>query len=306
MGRNDRIIMEERSLLRRATDKLYGGINLTWLGVILYAVGTAVLTTVFLVVPIFKGTSFIRMGETLEAWIFFAVIIIANAKSPLDSALKTFVFFLISQPLIYLLQVPFSWQGWGLFQYYKHWFILTLCTFPAAYIGWYIKKKNWLSLFIMTPMVILLTYLCEDSLKYVIHQFPNLLITVVFCILQILLYLFTFTEKISQKIIGVIIPIAFISVMLLMPKNVEFSSSQFLPDNPVLTENAEVTVDDPGIADISISGTGEDSTVLIQVHAYGDTSFTINDGDREFRYDIRIYENDLGSSQIDITSGSSQ
>ena len=306
MGRNDRIIMEERSLLRRATDKFYGGINLTWLGVILYAVGTAVLTTVFLVVPIFKGTSFIRMGETLEAWIFFAVIIIANAKSPLDSALKTFVFFLISQPLIYLLQVPFSWQGWGLFQYYKHWFILTLCTFPAAYIGWYIKKKNWLSLFIMTPMVILLTYLCEDSLKYVIHQFPNLLITVVFCILQILLYLFTFTEKISQKIIGVIIPIAFISVMLLMPKNVEFSSSQFLPDNPVLTENAEVTVDDPGIADISISGTGEDSTVLIQVHAYGDTSFTINDGDREFRYDIRIYENDLGSSQIDITSGSSQ
>ena len=292
--------------MRRATDKLYGGINLTWLGVILYAVGTAVLTTVFLVVPIFKGTSFIRMGETLEAWIFFAVIIIANAKSPLDSALKTFVFFLISQPLIYLLQVPFSWQGWGLFQYYKHWFILTLCTFPAAYIGWYIKKKNWLSLFIMTPMVILLAYLCEDSLKYVIHQFPNLLITVVFCILQILLYLFTFTEKISQKIIGVIIPIAFISVMLLMPKNVEFSSSQFLPDNPVLTENAEVTVDDPGIADISISGTGEDSTVLIQVHAYGDTSFTINDGDREFRYDIRIYENDLGSSQIDITSGSSQ
>ena len=292
--------------MRRATDKLYGGINLTWLGVILYAVGTAVLTTVFLVVPIFKGTSFIRMGETLEAWIFFAVIIIANAKSPLDSALKTFVFFLISQPLIYLLQVPFSWQGWGLFQYYKHWFILTLCTFPAAYIGWYIKKKNWLSLFILTPMVILLAYLCEDSLKYVIHQFPNLLITVVFCILQILLYLFTFTEKISQKIIGVIIPIAFISVMLLMPKNVEFSSSQFLPDNPVLTENAEVTVDDPGIADISISGTGEDSTVLIQVHAYGDTSFTINDGDREFRYDIRIYENDLGSSQIDITSGSSQ
>lgn len=55
------------------------------------------------------------MGETLEAWVFFAVIIIANAKSSLDSALKTFVFFLISQPLIYLLQVPFTWQGWGSF-----------------------------------------------------------------------------------------------------------------------------------------------------------------------------------------------
>lgn len=127
------------------------------------------------------------MGETLEAWIFFAVIIIANAKSPLDSALKTFVFFLISQPLIYLLQVPFSWQGWGLFQYYKHWFILTLCTFPAAYIGWYIKKKNWLSLLILMPVLILLAYLCEDGLKHVIHQFPSLLIMVVFCVLQVFL-----------------------------------------------------------------------------------------------------------------------
>ena len=269
--------MEKKSALRKFTDKLYGGINLTWPGVILYAVGAAVLTTVFLVLPIFQGTSFARMGETLEAWVFFAVIIIANAKSPLDSALKTFAFFLISQPLIYLLQVPFTWQGWGIFQYYKHWFILTLCTFPAAYIGWYIRKKNWFSLLILMPVLILLAYLCEDGLKHVIHQFPSLLIMVVFCILQILIYLYAFTEN-------------------------DFSSSQFLPDNPVLTENAEVAVDDTGIADISVVGTGEDSTVLIQAHAYGDTSFTIKDGDKEYQYNLRIYEDDLGSSQIDITS----
>jgi hypothetical protein len=294
--------MEKRSTLRRFTDKLYGGINLTWPGIILYAVGTAVLTTVFLVLPIFHGTSFVRMGETLEAWIFFAVIIIANAKSPLDSALKTFVFFLISQPLIYLFQVPFSWQGWGLFQYYKYWFILTLCTFPAAYIGWYIKKKNWLSLLILMPVLILLAYLCEDGLKHVIHQFPSLLIMVVFCVLQVFLYLYTFTEKASQKIIGALVPAAVIAVMLLLPKNVDFSSSRFLPDNPVLTENAEVTVDNTGIADISVSGTGEDSTVLIRVHAYGDTSFTIIDGDKEYQYNLRIYEDDLGTSQIDITA----
>ena len=90
--------------------------------------------------------------------------------------------------------------------------------------------------------------------------------------------------------------------MLLLPKNVDFSSSQFLPDNPVLTEYAEVTVDDSGIADISVSGTGEDSTVLVQAHAYGDTSFIIKDGDKEYQYNIRIYEDDLGTSQIDITS----
>ena len=60
--------MKEKSAFRRFTDKLYGGIDLTWPGIILYAVGTAVLTTVFLLVPVFKDTSFARMGETLEAW----------------------------------------------------------------------------------------------------------------------------------------------------------------------------------------------------------------------------------------------
>ena len=293
--------MEEKCSLRRFTDKLYGGINVTWLRVILYAIGTAILTTIFLVVPIFKDTSFMRMGETLEAWIFFAIIIIANAKTPLESAQKTFVFFLISQPLIYLFQVPFTWQGWGIFQYYRYWFILTLCTFPAAFIGWYIKKKNWLSLLILMPMLLLLAYICEDGLKYMIHQFPKLLIMVVFCVLQVFLYLYIFTEKVSQKIVGILVPIVVIAVMTLSPQNVDFTSSQFLPDNPILTEEATATVDDTGLADISVTGIGEDSTILIHAHAYGSTSFTIKDGENEYQYDIRIYEDDLGTSRIDIT-----
>lgn len=294
--------MEKKSAVRKFTDKLYGGINLTWPRLILYAVGAAVLTAVVLIVPIFKDTSFIRIGETFEAWVFFAVIIIANSKKPLDSALKTFVFFLISQPLIYLLQVPFSWQGWSLFQYYGYWFTLTLLTFPAAFIGWYIKKKNWLSLLILTPVLILLSFSCVGGLIQMIHHFPNMLVMVLFCILQILVYLYTFTEKIWQKIVGAIVPIAVIAVIILLPKDVEFSSTQFLPDNPKLTENAVVTVDDTGITDIKVSGTGDDSMILIQVHNYGTTSFTIKDGDNEYQYDIRIYEDDSGFSQIDISA----
>ena len=294
--------MEERSTsaLRRFTDKLYGGIDLTWPVVILYAIGTAVLTTVFLVVPIFKGTSFSKMGETLEAWIFFAIIIIANSKTPLDSALKTFVFFLISQPLIYLFQVPFSVQGWGLFQYYRHWFIITLFTFPAAYIGWYIKKKNWLSVLILMPVLVLLAIICEDGLRHVIYRFPNLLIMVLFCIAQVIIYLYTFTENVAQKAVGLLVPIAIVAVMTLAPKNVDFYSSQFLPGNPELTENASVTVADTGIADISVSGTGRDCTVLVHAHAYGTTSFTITDGNITYMYDINIYEDELGVSHIDI------
>ncbi len=84
--------------------------------------------------------------------IFFAVIIMSNCKKPLESALKTFAFFLISQPLIYLLQVPFSPMGWGLFSYYPYWFYWTLATFPMAFVGWFIQKKNWLSVLIFSPV----------------------------------------------------------------------------------------------------------------------------------------------------------
>ena len=74
---------ENKSILRRWTDKLYGGLNMSWPVVILFATATAILTAIFLIVPIFKNTSFYRMGETFEAWIFFAVIIMANCKKPL-------------------------------------------------------------------------------------------------------------------------------------------------------------------------------------------------------------------------------
>ena len=292
----------EKCTLRKFADKLYGGINITWPRLILFAVGAAVLTSIFLIVPIFKDTSFAKMGETLEAWIFLAIIIIANSKKPLESALKTFVFFLISQPLIYLIQVPFNWQGWGIFQYYRFWFILTLCTFPAAYIGWYIKKKNWLSLVILMPILILLALIAKDGISHVIYEFPHLLLMVVFCFAQILLYLYVFTKNVAQKIAGLLVPIVVVAAMLLMPQTVDFTSTQFLPDNPVLTENAVIVVDNTDVAEIRVSNTGEDSTIFIHVHAYDKTSFTIKDGDKEYHYDINIYVDNLGVSQIDITA----
>ncbi len=61
--------MEENkaSKLKRLTDKVYGGLNMSWLTVVLFAVATAVLTAVILIVPIFKDTSFAEIGVTFEA-----------------------------------------------------------------------------------------------------------------------------------------------------------------------------------------------------------------------------------------------
>ena len=74
--------------------KLFGGLNITWGRLILFAVICGVYTGVMAMLPITRDTSFRDISTTFECWILFAIIIIVNSKSPLDSVLKVFVFFL--------------------------------------------------------------------------------------------------------------------------------------------------------------------------------------------------------------------
>ena len=292
--------------LRRFVEKIYGGLNMSWPAVILFAVATAILSAVFLLVPIFHRTSFARMGETFEAWIFFAVIIMANCKKPLESALKTFVFFVVSQPLIYLIQVPFSEMGWGLFGYYRFWIVWTLLTFPMAYVGWYIRKKNWLSLLILAPVLLALTSDYVNSFVYTSRHFPYQLVTALFCLGQVLIYLYRFTENRWQKLIGFFVPLLVVVAALLIRPTLELTATSFLPDDAVLTEKAVVEMEEGGIAAVSIESTGPDSMVLVRANDYGTTSFVIRDGELEYRYSLEVYEDEGGHSQIRISPQSGQ
>ncbi len=289
----------KKNILRRCTDKIYGGLNMSWPVTVMYAVAAALLTSIFLILPVFKDTSFARMGVTFEAWIFFAVIIMANCRTPLESALKTFVFFLISQPLIYLIQVPFTVLGWQIFMYYRYWFIWTLLTLPMAYIGWYITKKNWLSLLILAPVLCYLTWLYVDGFRTAYSHFPRMLVMALFCLLQVLIYLYVFTEKTVQKLIGLVAPLAVMFALTLITPEADINTTQFLPGDPVLSEEASVTVDDPEIT-VQVEKTGEDSMVGIQARKYGSTAFTITDGGNEYHYSLEIFEDNEGHTQINI------
>ena len=289
----------KKNILRRCTDKIYGGLNMSWPVVMMYSVAAALLTSIFLILPVFKDTSFARMGVTFEAWIFFAVIIMANCRTPLESALKTFVFFLISQPLIYLIQIPFTVLGWRIFMYYRYWFIWTLLTLPMAYIGWYITKKNWLSLLILAPVLCYLTWLYADGFRTAYSHFPRMLVMALFCLLQVLIYLYVFTEKTVQKLIGLVAPLAVMFALTLITPEADINTTQFLPGDPVLSEEASVTVDDPEIT-VQVEKTGEDSMIGIQARKYGTTAFTITDGENEYHYSLEIYEDNEGHTQINI------
>ena len=292
---------DKRSIVRRCTDKLFGGIDMKWWKVIAFAAATALATFLFLVIPLFEKTSFVRMGVTFEAWIFFAVIIMSNCKRPLESALKTFVFFLVSQPLIYLFQVPFSSMGWGLFGYYRYWFIWTMLTFPMAFVGWFIRKKNWVSLLILLPVLGFLTFTSYNSFIFAFKHFPYQLFTAIFCLAQVILYLYVFTPKLWQRLVGFLVPLAAVIIVHFTVPEVNLNATSFLPDNPVLTESAVAESNDHDIAQVSVSSTGEDSIIAISAHKYGTTGFVIKDGGKEYRYTLEVYEDDNGHVQTRIT-----
>jgi hypothetical protein len=291
----------KKNLFERLTDRLFGGLEMNWLTVLLMAVCTAVITTVFICVRLFRNTSFERMGVYLEAWFFFAIIIMSNCRKPLESAVKTFVFFLVSQPLIYLLEVILFGYEWSVFRYYRYWFMMTLLTFPMAYAGWYIKKKNWLSALIISPVLAFMGAVIHDCGAFCTRHFPRLLVTCLFCALQIAFYVMAFfPEGLWKKIAGYMIPVIVIAGMLLFVPKLDMRMQMFLPDDPVLTEQASAETEDASIAEVTVCSTGKDSMIEIHAHDFGTADFVIRDGDSEYRYTLTVYEDDGGHNQIDI------
>ena len=204
--------------------KLFGGIDLTWKKLIIFAVVVAAYTAAMAIIPFTHDTSFRDIAATLEWWILFGVIIICNSKSNLDSALKCFVFFLISQPLIYLLQVPFSWQGWNLFSYYKYWFIWTLLTIPMGYIGYYIKKDNIFSVIILLPMLILLAIMGIGFFGSALASFPHHLLSGIFCFMAITLIILGVLNKKKNIILSFAVIIIFTIGYVLISNGILFDT----------------------------------------------------------------------------------
>ena len=193
--------------------KLFGGIHFTWPGVILFAVICGVYTGVMALIPATMDTSFRDISISFEWWILFALILIANSKCPLDSALKVFVFFLVSQPLVYLVQVPFSPDGFGLFRYYPSWFVWTLFTFPMAFVGHYMKKDKWWGLLILAPILVFLGYHYTGFLKEAVSFFPNHLLSAIFCAVTLILYPLVLFQNKKIRLAGLVISLVILVAM---------------------------------------------------------------------------------------------
>ena len=162
-------------------NKLFTGIKMTWLKVIIFAVLSAALTAFLLICPATSDTSLGNIGVNPECWILFAIIIIMNCEKPVEAGLKTFVYFLVSQPLIYLIEVPFTSDGWSLFRFYPKWFIITVLCLPGGMIAWYVRKNNVLSALILSVATGGLCLMGVTYINYMMTSFPKNLLSTVFC-----------------------------------------------------------------------------------------------------------------------------
>lgn len=271
--------------------KYFGEYEMTWAKVLIFAVITAVVTAVLNLIPSLSDTSFQDIAIVIDCWILFAMFIIMNCKTWKEASIKTFVFFLVSQPLIYLIEVPFNSMGWQLFNYYGHWFRLTVLTLPGAAIAFLVKKKNWLSVAVLSVATGYLAMAAVDYFYTLIWRFPHHLISCVFCIVLALFFIFAFLDEKKHRTAA----LAVVAVVLIA------SAIISKPDTTADIELPEgewsYTVDDESV--VSVETIDADS-FRFKAKKEGNTIVTFENSDGSItEYYVTVYGGDLLTGAID-------
>ena len=271
--------------------KIFGGLDMSWRNTIVFAIIMGIWTALMaMFVP--DGNSFHDIVATAEWWVIPAIFIIVNCKKPLEAALKTFVFFLVSQPLVYLIQVPFNSMGWGLFGYYRYWFMVTLLTFPGAFIGWFIKHDKWYSGVILSVMTFLLAFTAFGYIKTFEESFPNHLISVLYCLAAIVLLIIVIFRNTEPRLVcaGITIVATLICILLTTTEAFEAYNTSFLNDIE-LTGKPYVSIWSGGCnGKVELIHYEEDGYSFRLVGCKGKESyFTITDDATEQKYDFKYY-----------------
>ena len=283
--------------MEKALKKLFGGIDLTWPKVIIAAIIAGVFTAAMAIIPIIQNTSFHTIAVTFEVWILFGIIIIMNSKRNLDSALKCFVFFLISQPLVYLLQVPFSEMSWGLFGYYKYWFLWTVLCFPMGFVGYWMKKNQWWGYLILLPMLVLTAYSYLTYFSDFQFSMPRYILIALFCACAMILYPVAIFENIKIKTVGAVLGvIAVIALTVLCMMNPPVYSTEIMGNGEEYQFDDSYTayLADEKCGDVKIiyMESLEDYMLRADFKRAGDTVLTLISPDGEkTEYDLHIERN---------------
>ena len=222
-------------------EKLFYGLNLTWPKLIIASIVIGVIVGLLMTIPALKDTSFTRIGVILYWWVLFGAIIITNSKSNIDSALKCFVFFLISQPLIYLTQILVGAADWSLMGFYQNWIGWTIATLPMGFIGhWLIARKDIWSALVLAPAVGLVFIECVGEFNSAILNFPQYLLSGIFCIAVMVVILLgvlkTWKLRGISLVVAIVLALTFMYVDRARPEDFIFGLTYDVSEYGITTE----------------------------------------------------------------------
>ena len=200
--------------------RLFGELNMNWLAVILFAAIAGIYTGGILLVDFLKDTSFQDIGISFEWWVIFAVIIVVNCRKNWEAMLKCFVFFLLSQPLVYAVQVLFGdlSPDKALYYYRAIWFPMTLLTLPGGFIAYYCKKQNLLGAVILGLGNTIQALLGVSYFAQAVSNFPHHLLSAAVCFGSIFLMTFQIQKKRPYRFLSVLIPLVLTVTLLILAR----------------------------------------------------------------------------------------
>lgn len=252
--------------------KLFFGIRMTWVKVIIFAVLTGVGTGLLMIPAKLKDTSLQDIGISFDCWILFALIIILNCEKPVEAMAKCFVFFLISQPLVYLVQLPFVEEGVGIFSYYVFWFKMTLATIPGAFIAYQVKRKDWISVLVLSVATVFLAWQGGQYLMTAFASFPHHLLSAIFCFGTAAIYVLAFFDDKKIRIAAAAIFLAALCVTCVINNGRSYSDVD-LPAGTWTYEIADESV-------VSVEMVDEDTARVTPVNSGNtDIFFTNSEGE---------------------------
>lgn len=159
----------------------FGSLPMTWPIVCGFAVITGIYVGVINQIPILHDTSFQDIAVTLEWWVLFAVLIVSNCKSAWEAGLKCLVFFLISQPVIFLVELPTIGLDKALYYYTGIWLPISLLTLPGGAIAFLAKRQNVLGAAILGVGNTIVALMGVSYFQQILKVFPRHLLTVASC-----------------------------------------------------------------------------------------------------------------------------
>lgn len=196
--------------------KLFGNMKMRWINVILFGLLVGIYVGCIMSVPFFDGTSFQDIGISHEWWILFALIIVVNCKKSYEAALKCFVFFLISQPVIFIVEALLGHITWELafYYYFDIWFVRSLFTLPGGLIAYYVQKQTPIGAIVLgvgnTLEALLGMYYGYQALT----NFPHHLLSAIFCFIVIIITNLYIQKEKKNRIISIITTILLIVALL--------------------------------------------------------------------------------------------